>query len=73
LFDGYPLKSFSFPRGDYILSVVFENLKRGNFEKSGDIYKIPLQNKTIYFYRLGDKMMIDEYSGGKLIKSRWFR
>ncbi|WP_457561003.1 hypothetical protein [Caminibacter sp.] len=73
LFDNYPIKNFSFPKGDYILSVVFDNLKQGNYNLEGKIYIIPLKNETIYFYKEGDKMMIDEYKNGKLIKSRWFR
>ncbi|EDM24526.1 hypothetical protein FE773_08190 [Caminibacter mediatlanticus TB-2] len=72
LFDKYPIDSFSFPKGDYILSVVFDNLKSGNYKKIDDKYIINLKNEIIYFYKKDDKMIIDEYKNGKL-KSRWFR
>ncbi len=72
LFDNYPLVNFNFPKGDYILSIVFDNIKKGNYKKVDNKYLITLENESIYFYKNGDKMIIDEYKNGK-IKSRWFR
>ncbi len=73
LFDGFSIKGFSFPKGDYILSVVFDNIKKGNYIFENGIYIINLSQKIIYFYKNGDKMIIDEYKNGKLISSKWFR
>jgi len=73
LFDGFPIKSFNFPQGDYILSVVFDNLKNNNFQLKEGKYIIKLPERTIYFYKQDDKMMIDEYKNGKKVSSKWFR
>jgi len=73
LFDNYSLKNFNFPKTDYILSDVFESIKNKKFILKGDIYIINLKNKTIYFYKQGDRMYIDEYKDEKLIKRHWFR
>ncbi len=73
IFDGYPIDNFSFPKGSYILSKIFQNIKNGNYKYSNGIYTIPLKNEKIFVYKMGDKMMVDEYKNGKIIKTHWFR
>jgi len=75
LFDGMPIKSFSFPLTDYVLSYVFEAIRNGNFTKNGDIIIINNKQKGLVykFYKKEDKMFIDEYKDKELIKRRWYR
>jgi len=73
LFDSLSLEPFSFPMTDYVLSKVFEALKYGNYVKDGDVYVIKDDSKMYKLYKQEDKMFIDEYENGKLIKRRWYR
>ncbi|ACM93340.1 hypothetical protein NAMH_1371 [Nautilia profundicola AmH] len=75
LYDGISLKSFSFPMTDYILSYIFQALKTDNFKKVGDMIIIENKQKGITYnvYKKNDKVYIDEFKDGKLIKRRWYR
>ena len=73
-FDKFPLNSFSLPQTDYILSKVFWAIKNHNYTKEGNKYVIKDNNKTLYVYKGKDNFfVVDEYSGGKLIKRHWYR
>jgi len=75
VFDGFSLKAFSFPATDYILSKIFMFVKNGKYTKEGDTYVMydEKSSKTYKLYKSGDKMYIDTYQNGTLIKRRWFR
>jgi DNA integrity scanning protein DisA with diadenylate cyclase activity len=75
LFDNISLKFFSFPMTDYILSKVFEAIKNREYKKIGNLIVIEdAENKKTYnLYKKSDKMYIDEFKDGKLIKRRWYR
>jgi len=73
LFDKLSLESFSFPMTDYVLSKIFEAVKYGNYIKEGDTYLIRYDEIQYKLYKQEDKMYIDEYKEGKLIKRRWYR
>jgi hypothetical protein len=75
LFDGISLNSFSFPMTDYVLSYIFEALKYGNYKKTGDVIIIKNTDKNITYnvYKKNDRMYVDSFKNGKLIKRRWFR
>ncbi len=73
LFDGIDLQSFCFPKIDYVLSDVFWALKNKKYQKNGDIYVIKTKDGVFKLYKKEDKMFLDEYKNGKLIKRRWYR
>lgn len=75
LFDNISLDSFSFPMTDYILSYIFEAIKYGNYKKVGDLIIIENKDKNLTYnvYKKRDRMYIDEFKNGKLIKRRWYR
>ncbi|GAB6074008.1 hypothetical protein JCM15786_06650 [Nautilia lithotrophica] len=75
LYDGISLKAFSFPMTDYVLSIIFNAIKNDNFKKTGDLIIVEdtKNNKTYNVYKKNDKMYIDEFKNGKLIKRRWYR
>jgi len=75
LYDGISLETFSFPMTDYVLSVIFNAVKNNDFKKTGDLIIIEdkKNNKIYNLYKKEDKMYIDEFQNGKLIKRRWYR
>jgi hypothetical protein len=75
LFDGLSLEAFSFPMTDYVLSYIFDAVKCGKYKKVGDLIVIKNEdeNTTYHLYKKSDKMYVDEYKNGKLIKRRWYR
>jgi len=72
-FDNLDLSNFNLPDTDYILSHIFYNIKHKSFKKEGNVYMIKYANKLIKVYKQQDKLFVEEYSNGKLIKRRWFR
>ena len=75
LFDGLSLEAFSFPMTDYVLSYIFDAVKYGRYKKVGDLMVIKNEDENITYdlYKKEDKMYVDEYKNGKLIKRRWYR
>ncbi|WP_456489045.1 hypothetical protein [Caminibacter pacificus] len=72
-FDNYSLDGFSFPKSDYILSVIFDKIKNHKYEKIGNIYIIDNGDIIYNIFKKEDKIVIDEIKGGKVIKKHWFR
>ena len=67
------LKDFSFPKTDYIFSVLFEKLKKGDFSQKGKKYSIKIGLNEFILYIKNDKMVIDEYLNRKLIKRHIYK
>jgi len=72
-FDNYPLEGFSFPKSDYILSVVFEALVNGNYQRVGNVYMIKNGDEILNVFKKGDKVFVNEVKNGKIVKEHWFR
>jgi hypothetical protein len=72
-FDNYPLEGFSFPKSDYILSVVFEALVNGNYQRVGNVYMIKNGDEVLNVFKKGDKVFVNEVKNGKIVKEHWFR
>jgi len=73
LFDNFDISDFSFPKTDYVLSIVFEAIKNKEYKKVDDFIVINDKNVAYYVYKKEDKMIIDKFKGGNLIKRYWFR
>jgi len=78
MIDGINLKSIRLPRTSYILSIVFENIVKGNY-KVLDISKnkieIDKKDKKYILWRSNDKppkVFIDEYKDNTLVKRHWY-
>ena len=67
------LKEFSFPKTDYILSALFEKLKKGDFSQKGKKYFIKIGVNKFVLYIKNDKMIIDEYLDKKFIKRHIYK
>lgn len=69
--DAIDLKNLRLPRSEHVLSVVFENLVKNNYEKKDGKIIIKLKEKE-YRVWLGNErkrvVHIDEYEDGKIIK-----
>ena len=63
---------FSFPKTNYFLSDVFDNIKNKNFKKEKNVYIISLKNKIYKVFKNGSFLEIDEYNKNK-IKRHLFR
>jgi len=72
-FDNLNLNNFNLPDTDYILSHIFYSIKHKNYKIQGNEYIIKYANEIIKVYKQQDKLFVDEYKNGKLIKRRWFR
>ena len=72
-FDKFSLKGFALPNTDYILSIVFNKIKNGQYKKQGDVISIYLKKETIKVYPQKNKLIVDEYYKNNLIKRHWFR
>ena len=72
LFDNQSLDGFFLPKTDYILSKIFYAFKTKKYKKNGDKFEIDLKDSKIYVYKEDDKMIVDEYKDGKIIR-RWYR
>jgi hypothetical protein len=72
LFDNFDISDFSFPKTNYILSIVFNAIKNKNYKKLGDVYLIKYKNLSIKMYKENDKMIIETFDNKK-IKRYWFR
>ena len=68
LFDNFDISSFSFPRTNYILSIVFEAIKNKNYTLSNGIYLIKYKNRIIKMYKEDSKMIIENKN-----ERYWFR
>lgn len=78
MIDGINLKGIRLPRTSYILSIVFENIVKGNY-KVLDIGKnkieIDQKDKKYILWRSSDKqpkVYIDEYKDNTLVKRHWY-
>lgn len=72
-FDKFSLKGFALPNTDYILSIVFNKIKNGQYKRQGDVISIYLKKETIKVYPQKNKLIVDEYYKNNLIKRHWFR
>jgi len=72
-FDDYSLKGFNFPKSDYVLSVVFDAIQNGNYQRVGNVYMIKEKDKILNVFKKGDKVFVNELKNGKIIKEHWFR
>ncbi len=73
--DGINLKNLRLPRSKHILSVVFENLVKGNYEKDGKKFIIKTEKKVYIVWLNSAKkrvVNIDEYIDNKKIKTHWY-
>ena len=73
MFDRIKLENFNFPMTDYVLSKIFDAIKNKKYRLFGDKYIIKDNTKAYHLYKEGDKMFVDTYENGKLIKRRWYR
>jgi len=73
LFDGLKLEGFSFPMTDYVLSIVFDKLKKHQYTLKDGKYYIKEGGVTYILYKKGDKMILDSYKNGELIKRRGYK
>jgi len=78
MLDNINLKELRLPRTSHVLSIIFENLAKGNYEyieNSNRKVRIVL-GEMDYILWLSDeepkKVYIDEYKNGKMIKRHWY-
>jgi len=72
-FDKFSLKGFDLPNTNYIISIIFNKIKNGQYKKQGDIINIYLKKETIKVYPQKNRLIVDEYYKNNLIKRHWFR
>jgi len=73
-FDDFSLNGFNLPKTDYILSIVFNKIKKKEYKKIGNIMIINLKNENLKIYKVDDKLVIDEYNKKNfLIKRHWYK
>ena len=76
--DSANLRELRLPRTNHVLSVVFENLAKGNYEYiENSNKKVQITADELdYILWLSDdepkKVHIDEYKNGKIIKRHWY-
>lgn len=76
--DNINLKDLRLPRTEHILSKVFENLAKGNYEIVNDgmqkvSIKLPGQSYLLWLSNDDPKRVyIDEYENDKLLKRHWY-
>ncbi len=73
LFDDFDISSFSFPKTDYILSIVFDAVKNKKYVRKDNFIIVNDKNISYYIYKKNDKMIIDKFEKDKLIKRYWYR
>lgn len=74
--DDIDLKNLRLPRSNHVLSIVFENLVKKNYEVlSKKKYKIKLDD-TEYIIWIDDKKLrnvhVDVYKNGEVVKRHWY-
>jgi len=72
-FDNFSLKGFNLPNTNYILSIIFNKIKNGQYKKQGNKIIITFKKEVIKIYSQTNKLIVDEYYKNNLIKRHWFR
>lgn len=73
--DNINLKELRLPRTTHVLSVVFENLAKGNYEIVDKKVHINTPEQGYILWLSDDdpkKVYLDEYKNGKLTKRHWY-
>lgn len=73
--DNINLKELKLPRTNHVLSIVFENLSKGNYEIVNKKVQINTAEMGYLLWLSDDeqkRVYIDEYKDGKLVKSHWY-
>jgi hypothetical protein len=73
LFDNFDISDFSFPQTEYILSVVFDAIKNGKYEKIDNIYLIKKDKFVLRIYKKNDKMIVEKMYKNILLERHWFK
>lgn len=75
--DGIALNGFVLPNYDHVLSIVYDHMQRGVYEKHVDgTVHIALPDRSIIISLSNDtpaKLNVDEYRGKTLLKHHWFQ
>jgi len=72
-FDNFSLEGFNLPNTNYILSIIFNKIKNGQYKKQGNKIIIKFKKELIEIYPQNNKLIVNEYYKNKLIKRHWFR
>lgn len=79
MIDDIKIASLQLPYSNHLLSIVFERIANGSYEKLSDdpkVIKVYDGDKSMVISVSDDepkRILIDEYQGDKLIRHRWFQ